>query len=248
MVVEVDKGYFDAPLGCQGFETVEVGDVVEGTHQTATAAGRIDGGVVADDGNAFDRGGVQGQDVRFVLEQDDTLAGNLESRLCRLGVVEGDAGVELFAVEEAEANHRLQNMFHLEVDFTHLYLARSEVFAQVLFVFDFIAGHLQVEPVFHGRDAVVGRAPVRHDESVEAPLLAQHLFEQPRVFGGPGPVEQVVAAHYGTHLGILHGRLEGREIDFVQGALVDVGAHVVAVILLKVGGKVLDDTHYPVGL
>lgn len=56
---------------------------------------------------------------------------------------------------------------HLEADF-----ARSKVVAQGLFVFGFIAGHLQIEPVLHGRDAVVGRALVRHDESVEALLLA----------------------------------------------------------------------------
>ena len=40
------------------------------------------------------------------------------------------------------------------------------------------AGHLEVEPGRERRDAVVDRAPVGHDDAVEAPLAAQDVREQ----------------------------------------------------------------------
>ena len=101
-------------------------------------------------------------------------------------------------------------------------------------------GHLQVQPRGNAGHAVAHRAPVAHDQPVKAPVLAEHAREQLAVLGSVGAVEHVVGAHDRPGLCALHGLLEGGEVDFPQGTLVNhtVGGH--AAVLLAVGGEVLD--------
>ncbi|GAB4057498.1 hypothetical protein GCM10028775_61060 [Catellatospora paridis] len=102
------------------------------------------------------------------------------------------------------------------------------------------AGHGQVETGAYGGDAVHDRAPVGHDQAHEAPLVAQHLREQPVVLRGVHPVDAVVRAHDGPRLGLLHDPLERAQVHLAQGALVDVGADPHAVGLLAVDREVLE--------
>ncbi len=53
-------------------------------------------------------------------------------------------------------------------------------------------------------------------------------------------VELVVGGHDGPHAAFLHCGFEGGEVDFVEGALVDVRVDAMALELLVVGGEVLD--------
>src|SRR5262249_928766 len=52
-------------------------------------------------------------------------------------------------------------------------------------------------------------------------------------------VHFVVGCHYATNVGVLHGSLKGRQIDFSQRALVNVRADNLALFLLVVCGVVL---------
>ena len=104
--------------------------------------------------------------------------------------------------------------------------------------------HFEVESGVEGGDAVVVGAPVAHDDAFEAPFVAQHIGEQPAVLRGVHAVDAVV----GPRLGGLDDVLEGREVDFAQRALGDVGGYAQAVGLLVVGGKVLERGAHALGL
>jgi hypothetical protein len=99
--------------------------------------------------------------------------------------------------------------------------------------------HLQVQPGPHRGDPVVHGAPVGDDHTLEAPLVAQHGGQQPRVLRHVGAVEPVVGAHHRPRLRLRHYPLEGGEVDLAQRPLVDVGADPDPVGLLVVRGVVL---------
>ena len=103
-----------------------------------------------------------------------------------------------------------------------------------------VGRHLEVEPGGDRRDAVVDRAPVGHHEPVEAPLVAQHLGEQPVVLRRVGAVDLVVGAHHRPRPRLLDDALEAGQVDLAQRALVDVGRDAQPVGLLVVGRVVLD--------
>ncbi len=83
-------------------------------------------------------------------------------------------------------------------------------------------GHLEVKTAHHGVEAGVDRAPVAHQNALEAPLLAQLVAQQPAVLTGMHAVDHVIAAHHGAYLTALHGLAEGGEINLLHRALVGV--------------------------
>ncbi len=94
------------------------------------------------------------------------------------------------------------------------------------------------------RSAVQG-AIVGGDEPGEVPLLLEHVGEQERALAGEVAVHDGVRAHRRRGLGLLHGRLEGGEVDLVHRAIADqrVVLRRVAVGLLVVDREVLDLRH-----
>jgi hypothetical protein len=100
--------------------------------------------------------------------------------------------------------------------------------------------HLEVKAGGQRRHPVGNCAPVGHDQPGVAPLVAQHLGEQPIILGRVGAVDLVVGAHHGPRIGGLDDVLERGEVDLAEGALVHVGAHPQPVGLLIVGRVVLD--------
>ena len=101
-------------------------------------------------------------------------------------------------------------------------------------------GHLQVESCGDAGDAVVHGSPVRDDEAVEAPVVAEHAGEQPGVLGGPDAVELVVRAHDRPRRSVLHDTLESAQVDLPQRTRIHVGARAHAVELLVVRSEVLE--------
>ena len=65
-------------------------------------------------------------------------------------------------------------------------------------------------PAASAGDPVVDRAPVGDDETLEAPLVAQHLGEQPRVLRRVDAVDPVVRAHHRPRLRVLRRRAGSR--------------------------------------
>ena len=110
---------------------------------------------------------------------------------------------------------------------------------QIFRVHEFWAGHLQVEAVVGRGHAVVGGIPVGHEDAFEAPFALEHLEIEEFVLRGVDAVDQVVGVHDRVDVAFGDGGLEGGQIDFAHGALVDVGAGVVAIVLLVVEGECL---------
>ena len=101
-------------------------------------------------------------------------------------------------------------------------------------------GHLEVEARRERRDPVVDRAPVGHDDPVEAPLVAQDLREQLVVLAAERAVDAVVGAHHRPRRAGRDRALPAREVELAQGALVDQRVDAVAAVLLVVGREVLE--------
>ena len=142
--------------------------------------------------------------------------------------------------EDVEVEARAQDVQHLLVD--HL-LRQTALFyqrANLLGRHHTAAGHLDVHTVAHHQVGMVGSPPVGHRQERILPLVPEQLVHQPAVLCRPRAVDAIVARHDRSHLGFLHGMAEGRQVNLVHRALVDIGADGVAVGLRIVGGKVLD--------
>ena len=84
--------------------------------------------------------------------------------------------------------------------------------------------HLEVETGARRGHGVGHGEPVRHDQATESPLAAQHVEEQPGLFGEPWPVEAVVGGHQAQRPALADGQLEGQEVELPQRPLVHLGA------------------------
>ena len=91
-------------------------------------------------------------------------------------------------------------------------------------------------------------APIAHDDAFIPPFVAEHVGEQPAVLCGMHAVDAVVGAHDGPWLGGFDDVFEGREVDFAQRALGDVGGYAQAVGFLVVGREVLERGAHALGL
>ena len=103
-----------------------------------------------------------------------------------------------------------------------------------------ISGHLEIQAGPDALHPVVHSAPVRDDEALKAPVVAQHLRQEPLVVRRVGSVDLVVRAHNGPGLGLLDRRLKGREVDFPDGPLVGLRGDAHPAGLLIVQGEMLD--------
>ncbi len=102
------------------------------------------------------------------------------------------------------------------------------------------SGHLQVEAGVRRGGGLVDAVPVGHDETVEAPLVAQDLGEQPSVLCGVFAGDLVVRAHDAPGARFLDGALERSEVELAERALVDVDVDGHPFDLGVVGHEVLD--------
>ena len=82
--------------------------------------------------------------------------------------------------------------------------------------------------------------PVGHDETVEAPLVAQDLGEEPSVLCGVFTGDLVVRAHDAPGARLLDGALERPQVQLAQRAFVDVDVDGHPLDLGVVGDEVLD--------
>ena len=71
-------------------------------------------------------------------------------------------------------------------------------------------------------------AAIGNHIAVEAPLLAQDLFEQRRIGAGGRAIHAVVGAHDGLRAAFANGGLELRQVGVAEVALVDHGIEGVA--------------------
>ena len=99
--------------------------------------------------------------------------------------------------------------------------------------------HFQVHAVGGGLVGIVDAAPVRHDQSLEAPFLFEDLIEQVGILAAVLPAELIVGAHDAQRAAFLDGGAEGGQINLAQRALVHEDVDGAALNFLVVGGKML---------
>ncbi len=144
-------------------------------------------------------------------------------------------------VDKAREKDHAQDTPDLVVDHGLAHFARLDGGAELLLVEELAAArHFQVQArVRRIRDGV-GRAPIRYDKPLEPAFALQEIGKQPGVLAAPLAPDLVVRPHDGPRIGLRHRRLERREIDLAQGALVDVHVDRAAIPFLVVAGVMLD--------
>ena len=98
---------------------------------------------------------------------------------------------------------------------------------------------LHVESVLNSLVHVVRAAPVTDHHTIEAPVALQDIVQQYAVMTVVLIVVQVIGTHQRPRTTFLHGSLEGRQIDFVEGTVADLHVHLMAVGLIVVQRIVL---------
>ncbi len=84
----------------------------------------------------------------------------------------------------------------------------------------------------------MGRSPIRHDDSIEAPFFFHNGVVEVAVLGHECAVHQVVGIHERADLGLLHRGFKGRQIDLAQCPFVHVGTVIHASVFHVVSGEV----------
>ena len=82
-------------------------------------------------------------------------------------------------------------------------------------------------------------APVADNDAVEAPLTLEYVHKDALVVAEVLVIVEVVCTHHGPGPALLHRCLEGGQVDFVEGAVVQVHVHGVTVDLVVVQREVL---------
>ncbi len=88
--------------------------------------------------------------------------------------------------------------------------------------------------------AVIHGTPIRDNQALKAPTVAQDIFGQDFVFAAIATVQPVIGAHHRPWLGLPHGNLKGGQVDFVQSARIDQRIDNHALGFLIIDGEMLD--------
>ena len=185
----------------------------------------------------------------IVLQQNDTL---LRHVACGLVVrLRAHRTIRTLAVHVG-AEHQAQHTAHLLVKFLSGVLALGQQFpvwrSKVIIIVSIGGAHrktvcpcseLKVKTVGDSLLGVMCTAPVANHHTVEAPLLLQYLVQQYVVVTVMLVLIEIIGTHYSPCLALLHGSLEGREIDFAKGAVAHYNVHLMAMLLVIVQSIVL---------
>ena len=195
----------------------------------AAAVGELGIGVGADDGDGFDPGRVQRQQV-LILQQHKGFFGHLaRGFLVRLGAQRalrlniGDHRHGRVA-DQVQFEHHVKVAPDLVVQQGHGIFAGLQPFqkriGQIIFVVGLRRPHFNVHAVRHRQVGVMHSAPVGHDQALESPFAFEDLVEQIIVFAAMLAAKLVVGAHDGQHARFLHRRAKCRQVKLAQSALV----------------------------
>src|SRR3546814_8465244 len=79
----------------------------------------------------------------------------------------------------------------------------------------------EVEPAVERRGGVVRRQVIGEHVAAEAPVVAQYVAQQERIFAGVGAVDARIRAHDGADVRFLDRGLRSRQMDLALRAFVD---------------------------
>ena len=81
-------------------------------------------------------------------------------------------------------------------------------------------GHFEIQAVVRRKDTGICGCPVRHEDTFESPLIAEHVLDESLVFRHVYAVHQIVGRHHGSCFRDLYGLAECRKINLVQSSLI----------------------------
>ena len=202
-----------------------------------TTAGTTDDdvmGTVAKEGQLLP--GCKRQDITFVLQQHHAFRGGL-ARDSRMGIQIGLVADGLMT-EGSRPHDQVEDAFDVSIQHPHIKQAISGRVQQCLLL-RLGSRHQQVVACLHLLHRIRPRKPVRHHNALEAPLITQHVLQQPGAFRGIGSVDSVVGSHDRPRTAFLDGDLETLQVQLAQRTLADLHVDGVAVPFMVVGRVML---------
>ena len=178
-----------------------------------------------------------------VLEQHHAFGGDLVRQFVMRVHIEGSGFGRLFGFED-----NAQDAAHRFVQHGFIQFAGADGFHDSLDAPILRTGHFPIQAAFQGGHPVTHRAPVRDNQSLEAPFVFENFGQQVVMFGGECAVELVVGAHHRPGLGLFDCFFKGGQVDFAQGALIHFGADAEALEFLVVGGIMLERSAHALAL
>ncbi|RMS44153.1 hypothetical protein ALP66_05719 [Pseudomonas amygdali pv. photiniae] len=146
-------------------------------------------------------------------------------------------GVEVFL--EVVADDGAQVAFDLVVDHVLGQLPAPQVRQQFGFGKLQAGWHVDVSTGPCALERIVNGVEITDDHALIAPFALEHFSDQVMVFTGIVAVDLVETAHDRGDIGVLHHRLEARQVQFTQGALIDLDVDCLTIGFLLVGQVVL---------
>ena len=182
-----------------------------------------------------------------ILQQDDAFVTNLSGGGIML--VRADGTIRLVAVH-GRAEDKAQDACGLVVDSRHGHFALfqhlqvgigQEIVVVTKGTFRSqavgVRTHLDIQSVDGSLVGVVRTAPVGNDHAVKTPVALQNLLEQQLMVAAVLAAEFIIRPHDGPCAPLLHGSLEGGQVEFVEGTVAGLHVDVSAPQFLIVQGK-----------
>ena len=196
-----------------------------------------------DHGQLGDRGGIERQNP-VVAQQHRTGRRGTTNQGPVLGSVQFGLGEIVVVVQRARTFHQCQDVCGDAIKGVGGHLTVVDRSGEQVAIPATLAGHLQTQPGVRHVDCGTRPEPVGHHETVKTPLLTQHGGEQPMIVRTERAVEPVIGRHDPPRTAIFDGVLEGHQIQFAQGSLIDLGVDAVAFKLRIVAHKVFGGCSY----
>ena len=151
--------------------------------------------------------------------------------------------LDYWIVEETGSKNRTQDAMHVFVDLVLRDFSALDSFLECV-AEEVLARLLLVEASVRGFGSGMCTTPIGDDEALKVEILFQDVGEQIFVFAGIVAIDAVVGAHECAGIGDLESYLEGKQIRFAHGTLVDVYVYGIAAALLVVHCIVLQVADY----
>ena len=196
------------------------------------------GGVGTDRGDLHAGRGLQGQGA-VILQKNDALGSSAADQRARFGPIVGALGRNCRISEAADAVDQPQRATRGFANSGGRGFASLNRCEQLFAAIARRTGHFEIETAVESGGCRFCAEPVGHGEAVKTPMRLQQAVDEIRLLADIRPVEAVVGCHQRPGLAALYGRLEWRQIDFVQRARIDIAADRVALIFGIIGDEVL---------
>ena len=187
---------------------------------------------------------LQRQHATLVLQQNDTLLGNLQGRLVM--TLRTEESIRLMVIHRGTIE-QTEHTTNLLVEFLRRVLPLLNKLlirqSQIVVVVGIGGTHrqtigpgseLEVESVGDSLVGIVASAPVADNHAIIAPVLFEDLVQENMIVAIVLVFIKIVGAHDTPSTCLSHSSLEGGQIDLVQGTVGDDDVHLMTILFIVV--------------